>query len=133
MLTRKADPQVRNRPPGRFEDSTRTLPPPAHYSFVTLYRRRLPHVYETQQPVFLTWRLYGSLPVNRPFPGGSLSSGRAFVAMDRLLDEERAGPLYLRQPVLADLVVQAIYYNAQVLEHYVLHAFAVMPNHVAYC
>ena len=95
-----------------------------------LYRRRLPHVYETQRPVFLTWRLYGSLPANRSFPGGSLSSGQAFVVLDRLLDEERTGPLYLRQPALADLVVEAIHFNAQVLEHYVLHAFAVMPNHV---
>ena len=80
--------------------------------------------------MFLTWRLYGSLPANRHFPGGSLSSGQAFAALDRLLDEARAGPLYLRQPALADLVVEAIHYNAQVLAHYVLHAFAVMPNHV---
>ena len=28
------------------------------------------------------------------------------------------------------MVVGAIYYNAQVLAHYILHAFAVMPNHV---
>jgi putative DNA methylase len=97
---------------------------------VTLYRRRLPHVYETQQPVFLTWRLCGSLPANRPFPGGTLSSGQAFAALDRLLDEARAGPFYLRQPELALLVLEAIQYNARVLAHYVLHAFAVMPNHV---
>ena len=80
-----------------------------------LYRRRLPHIYETDQPVFLTWRLYGSLPVNRPFAGGTLSSGQAFAALDRLLDQARAGPLYLRQPELADMVVEAIHYNAGVL------------------
>jgi hypothetical protein len=97
---------------------------------MTLYRRRLPHVYETHHPVLLTWRLYGSLPANRHFPGGSLSSGQAFTALDRLLDEARTGPLYLSQPALADLVVEAIHFNAQVLAHYVLHAFAVMPNHV---
>ena len=95
-----------------------------------LYRRRLPHVYETQNPVFLTWRLNGSLPANRKFPGGSLTSGQAFVTMDHLLDEQTTGPLYLRQPAIAALVVEAIHHNAEVLKHYQLHAFAVMPNHV---
>jgi putative transposase len=97
---------------------------------VTLYRRRLPHVYETQNPVFLTWRLNGSLPANRKFHGGSLTSGQAFVTMDRLLDEQTTGPLYLARPAIAALVVEAIHHNAEVLQHYQLHAFAVMPNHV---
>jgi putative transposase len=95
-----------------------------------LYRRRLPHVYETDRPVFLTWRLHESLPVNRTFPMQALNSGRAFAAMDRLLDEARCGPLYLREPAIADMVVEAIRYNAEKLEHYRLHAFVVMPNHV---
>jgi len=50
--------------------------------------------------------------------------------MDRLLDEARSGPFYLRQPAIADMVVEAIQYNATNLEHYVLHAFVVIPNHV---
>jgi REP element-mobilizing transposase RayT len=50
--------------------------------------------------------------------------------MDRLLDEARSGQFYLRQPAIADMVAEAIQYNAAHLEHYVLHAFAVMPNHV---
>jgi REP element-mobilizing transposase RayT len=50
--------------------------------------------------------------------------------MDRLLDEARSGPFYLRHPAIADMVVEAIHYNATHLEHYVLHAFVVMPNHV---
>jgi hypothetical protein len=79
--------------------------------------------------VFLTWRLHGSLPLNRTFPT-TLSSGQAFAAMDRLLDQTRAGPLYLRQPALADMIVEAIRYGASVLGHYTLHAFVVMPNHV---
>jgi REP element-mobilizing transposase RayT len=37
---------------------------------------------------------------------------------------------YLRQPAIADMVVEAIQYNAANLGHYVLHAFVVMPNHV---
>jgi REP element-mobilizing transposase RayT len=50
--------------------------------------------------------------------------------LDRLLDDARAGPFYLRQPALADLVAEAIYYNERVLCQYVLHAHVVMPNHV---
>jgi putative transposase len=101
-----------------------------HYSCVTFYRRRLPHLYCGDQPVFLTWSLHGSLPPNRHFPGEAVSSGEAFAALDRLLDEARTGPFYLRQPVIAALVVEAIHYGADVLRHYALHAFVVMPNHV---
>ncbi|HJZ97390.1 MAG TPA: transposase [Candidatus Solibacter sp.] len=95
-----------------------------------LYQRRLPHTLSTDKPVFLTWRLHDSLPPHRWFAGGTLPHGQAFVALDRLLDEARTGPFYLRQPELADMVVEAIWYNAQVLKHYELHAFVVMPNHV---
>jgi REP element-mobilizing transposase RayT len=97
---------------------------------MALYRRRLPHDYETDQPVFLTWRLQDSLPCHRPFPAATVDFGQAFAVTDRLLDEARSGPSYLRQPAIADMVVEAIQHNAANLEHYVLHAFVVMPNHV---
>ena len=97
---------------------------------VTFYRRRLPHIFETERPVFITWRLHDSLPCNRAFPKSALTSGQAFAAMDRLLDEARTGVFYLRQPAIADMVVDAIQYNADILRHYSLHAFVVMPNHV---
>jgi putative transposase len=89
-----------------------------------------PARYEMGQPVFLTWCLHDSLPRHRVFPKPALNSGEAFVAMDRLLDEARAGAFYLRQPDIADMIVEAIHYNAGKLEHYRLHAFVVMPNHV---
>src|ERR1039458_1812107 len=93
-------------------------------------RRRLPHVYDPERSVFLTWRLHDSLPPHRAFPAGAVNSGQAFAAMDRLLDEACDGPLYLRQPAIADMIVEAIQFNANILGHYVLHAFVVMPNHV---
>ena len=93
------------------------------------YRRRLPHISEVGKPVFLTWRLQGSLPKHRYFPP-KLGSGQQFVKLDRLLEETRSGPFYLCQPALADMVTEAIRYNAEVLGHYLLHAFVVMPNHV---
>ena len=97
---------------------------------MTFYRRRLPHFYEIDQPVFLTWRLHDSLPPNRAFPAETLNSGQAFAVLDRLLDEASNGSVYLRQPAIASMIVEAINYNANVLGHYRLHAFVVMPNHV---
>jgi REP element-mobilizing transposase RayT len=94
----------------------------------TFHTRRLPHYYSIGQPIFVTWRLHGSLPASRSFPRGT-TSGQAFVAMDRLLDNARTGPLYLRQPEIANMVVEAIHYHERE-QHYQLHSYVVMPNHV---
>ncbi len=103
---------------------------PFHYPDVAFYRRRLPHISVTGEPVFITWRLHGSLSPNRSFPAATLTSGQAFAALDRLLDQARTGPFHLRRAHIANMVVEAIYHGAEVLGHYDLHAFVVMPNHV---
>ena len=56
-------------------------------------------------------------------------SGQAFVWMDRHLDAARHGPVFLRQPAVAEVVVTSIRRGVE-LGHYELHAFVVMPNHV---
>ena len=95
------------------------------------YQRRLPHWDTVDQPLFATFRLHGSLPAHRVFPPDSLSrSGKAFVAMDRLLDLGASGPLYLRRPEIAEWVVAALQEGDRRLHRYQLHAFVVMPNHV---
>jgi putative transposase len=71
-----------------------------------------------------------SLPPHRVFPKDALNSGQAFAIMDRLLDETRRGSFYLRQPAIAEMIVEALHYNAEILEHYRLHTFVIMPNHV---
>jgi hypothetical protein len=78
-----------------------------NYPGMALYRRPLAHDYETNEPVFLTWRLHDSLPCHRPFQAATVNSGQAFAAMDRLPDEAPSGPFYLRHPALADMVVEA--------------------------
>src|SRR5262249_55241687 len=55
---------------------------------------------------------------------------KAFVTMDRLLDRGATGPLYLRCPEVADLVVAALHEGQQKFHRYELHAYVVMPNHV---
>jgi len=94
------------------------------------YERRLPHWDVIGQPLFVTFRLRDSLPVGRVFPPAGLSTGKAFVAMDRLLDRATLGPLYLRQPEVARMVVEAMRDGERRFHRYELHAFVVMPNHV---
>ena len=50
--------------------------------------------------------------------------------MDRLLDEARTGPAYLRRPEVAQTTIDSIYHHAQTMAHYDLHSYVVMPNHV---
>jgi putative transposase len=92
----------------------------------SFHARRLPHYDRTAQPTFLTWRLAGTLPQGRNF--SRATSGEAFLAMDRLLDKASTGPLHLRQPEIANLIVDAIRLRDR--DAYKLHCYVVMPNHV---
>ena len=94
------------------------------------YQRRLPHWDVIGQPLFVTFRLAGSLPANRVFPPARLASGKAFVAMDKLLDSSTSGPLFLRQPEIAQMVVRALHDGQHRFQRYQIHTFVVMPNHV---
>jgi len=92
-------------------------------------RRRLPHLSVIGQPLFITFRLQNSLPHHRAFPAADLTSGEAFLAMDRLLDKARSGPTFLKMPAIAELVHTSIRFGADV-GHYRVHAWVIMPNHV---
>ena len=101
-----------------------------YFLLVRYYERRLPHFDAVGQPIFVTFRLDGSLPHPRVFPPANLDSGLAFVAVDRLLDQARSGPFFLRQAEIAQIVASAIRDGEQKMNRYWLHAFVVMPNHV---
>jgi len=93
------------------------------------YRRRLPHFHPDDDYLFLTWRLWGSLPSKlpvRPYP----TPGHAFVAADRALHAEQPGPVWLKDPRIAPLVVETIAAGEQERAFYELYAWVVMPNHV---
>jgi REP element-mobilizing transposase RayT len=49
--------------------------------------------------------------------------------MDRLLDTARTGPLHLRRPEFAEMMVEAIHYRERE-GTYALHNYVVMANHV---
>ena len=122
---------------------------------MTFYRRNLPHWHPEGASIFLTWRLFGSLPVSLQVsrgtanPGCALpakepgntarigcatnpqdSPGKRFKLLDAALDKATKGPFWLKDSRIARSVTHAIYTGESVLGFYVLHAFVVMPNHV---
>ncbi|MBL8230207.1 MAG: hypothetical protein JNL98_17085 [Bryobacterales bacterium] len=91
--------------------------------------RRLPHYYREGKWLFVTWRLHGSLPSGQFPPPEKVTSGEAFAAIGRFLDKAVRGPLYLRQPEIAKIVIDAIFQGVT-LGHYELAAFVLIANHV---
>jgi len=63
-----------------------------HYANHEAVRAPPPALELVGQPLFVTFRLAGSLPANRVFPPARVTSGRAFVALDRFLDQPAAAP-----------------------------------------
>ncbi len=98
---------------------------------MTYYQRNLPHWQPDGRAIFLTWRLYGSLPRNFVECLKKLHAdpGRQFLAADERLDRAVTGPRWLSDPELADYAEYPVIHGAE-LGHYLLHAYVVMPNHV---
>jgi putative transposase len=107
---------------------------------MTFYRRNLPHWHPQGKPIFLTWRLYGSLP--KDFLGrlgikqgtgrsacATQSTAKKFLSLDAELDRGAYGPRWLQQPEVAQCVQDAIFHGAR-RDHYTLYAYVIMPNHV---
>ncbi len=94
-------------------------------------RRRLPHWVPDDVPVFVTFRLAGSLP-NRVCACAvkQATGGARFVAADSELDRAALGPVWLRDTRVADMMIDALQHGASVKRWYLLHAFVIMPNHV---
>jgi len=93
------------------------------------HRRHLPHWQPFYVDVFLTWRLHGSLPAGLRPPKVVATSGRHFVETDRQLDHARTGPLWLKEPQVAEAVVAALLAQPS-RRLFRLGAFAIMADHV---
>jgi REP element-mobilizing transposase RayT len=95
------------------------------------YRRNLPHWQPDRCSIFLTWRLHGSLPKGfaELLRKRSGEPGKQFLEADHMLDAPTGGPIWLNDPEIAGLTQGAIERGAE-LGHYVLRAWAIMPNHV---
>jgi REP element-mobilizing transposase RayT len=115
------------------------------------YRRHLPHFQPPGATLFITFRLADSIPkevlkqlateteqVETVLAGISdpqererqayLEQRRLFGKWDIVLDSTTSGPTWLREPKIADLIVESLYYRHNRV--YDLDAFCVMPNHV---
>jgi putative transposase len=101
---------------------------------VISHTRRLPHLEPTGAEFFVTWRLFGSLPKAAhgaaPQLAEQVSAGAAFVAFDRLLDRAARGPLWLKDPVVANVVSGVLLAGASDWRLYELSAWVIMANHV---
>jgi putative transposase len=96
------------------------------------HQRRLPHWVPPNRDLFVTWRLYGSLPaivLQALAADKDLTQGRKFLRMDRELDGAGFGPSWLMAPEIAEIVSRSI---QQVAEGGLctVHSYVVMPNHV---
>lgn len=107
------------------------------------YQRNLPHILPPGESVFITFRLAGALPERvveelrvefaapvaaEPWEASYSRQKRYFGKFDRLLDGSIHGPVWLREPAIAALVVQGLrYFEGQAYE---LVCYCIMPNHV---
>ena len=94
-----------------------------------MHTRRLPHEYPPGKWLFVTWHLHGSVPHARYPPPDKLTSGEAFVLLDRYLDTTRKGPMYLLNEKVAEAVMASLVRGVQ-LGHFDLHSYVLMANHV---
>jgi len=99
---------------------------------VDFYRRNLPHWHPNEKTLFITWRLYGSLPKTQDSVSGdpnSRSLQKEFREADAVLDRAESGPLWLKNSRVAALVADALRRGSSEFERYDLHAYVVMANH----
>jgi putative transposase len=118
---------------------------------MTYYERRLPHWFPKGKALFVTWRLWGSLPRHAltklkagpkakvwssATPRGQecprhvgLSAGERFLKLDRALDRARSGPRWLTDHRVATSVIK-VFRKGEELRRFRLAAFVIMPNHV---
>jgi hypothetical protein len=96
------------------------------------YRRRLHHWQPEGAAIFLTWRLYGSLPRNSATEGSlaHATEGQRFVSRDREMDRAETGPTWLKQPGVADCVVDSLRLAETEWKLYEMFAWVIMSNHV---
>lgn len=110
--------------------------------------RNLPHWHPVGRAIFLTWRLAGSLPPNvidqlrmtrdRLSKRKSISQGtndrrmleykRLFARVDAILDKAATGPVWLKEPAIANMIQEALLERCAPL--YALQAYVVMANHL---
>jgi len=98
------------------------------------YRRNLPHIFPQNTPIFVTWRLKGSIPkclIEAANRIKGAKAGQRFAFVDRGLDTNVSGPRWLADTRIAEMLCSEIERGATKPPiEYTLHEYVVMPNHV---
>jgi mutator protein MutT len=95
------------------------------------WKRYLPHFTPEGQPVFVTWRLAGSILVQPPkLLKNDPNPGKTFADFDRRLDRSQFGPQWLGDTRVANRFVTALRCGETTRRAYDLGTWVVMPNHV---
>ena len=97
---------------------------------VAFYRRRLPHWQPEGVPIFLTWRLHGSLPAQSIRGPSGITEGQRFAIADREMDLAATGPTWLKVPEVARAVADVFFLFASKWQIYDLFNWVIMSNHV---
>jgi REP element-mobilizing transposase RayT len=95
---------------------------------MTYYERDLPHWHPEGADLFVTWRLFGSLPAGVRCP--VVKTGKEFADYDRVLDTATVGPLWLKDDRVAECIANSLHFAESQLKLFELHAWVVMCNHV---
>jgi REP element-mobilizing transposase RayT len=96
---------------------------------VSYHERHLAHWQPEGAAIFVTWRVFGSLPRHIEVLKDQ-SAGQQFVGIDRELDRAATGPRWLADERVAQCVVDTLLYGEQELRLYRLRAWVLMVNHV---
>ena len=122
----------------------------SQYDYNPEYKRNLPHIQPPGATLFVTFRLAGSIPKavferlkadaeerERQIRQTAVSSQlprflyeehkRQFARYDKVLDQAKHGPQWLRQPEIATIVVNGLHFLDG--DVYDLDSFSVMSNH----
>ena len=115
------------------------------------YSRNLPHLQPLNATLFVTFRLYGAIPISVLEEWQALKQAkemqleliedydrhkslhykeqkRLFARYDHYLDKTKHGDRWLADPHVAQIVCDALHFHAE--KKYRLDCFCVMPNHV---
>lgn len=115
------------------------------------YRRRLPHIMPPSETLFVTYRLYNTLPhsvllemqlehldflANQKektpdIPEKEIHQkwkSRCFLTIDTFINKATVGDSYLSDSHIATIVKESIHYRDK--SQFDLHAYCIMPNHV---
>jgi putative transposase len=83
------------------------------------YKRHLPHSLPEGAVLPVSWHLAGSLPSREPE-----------ILFRNSVRLKPSGPMWLTDPRIAQIVVDALHFGAEQRNSYELFPYVVMPNHV---